>query len=182
MLYFCVRSLIVFGGEESLRNYAGFGGDNSQLSVPMKITLDALIEKKKDSQIKLAAEVNVEIDATSTLTHKRELQRLIRFIKYQRDFDNGDDDDDPGLGPSGGPVPHLPSFIEMGTVDSEDQPGSPGRKDDDQQTLIFLQKSYGNYCAIICIEQYSSSSSSSSSTVPEVCDIITSTTLDTTTG
>jgi hypothetical protein len=62
--------LIVFGGEESLRNYAGFGGDNSQLSVPMKITLDALIEKK-DWQIKLAAEVNVEIDATSTLTHKR---------------------------------------------------------------------------------------------------------------
>jgi hypothetical protein len=36
LLYFCVRALIILGGEESLRNYAGFGGDHSQSAVPMK--------------------------------------------------------------------------------------------------------------------------------------------------
>lgn len=54
LLYFCVRTLIVLGGEESLRTYAGYGGDNSQLAVPMKITLDALIERMKERQAKLA--------------------------------------------------------------------------------------------------------------------------------
>jgi hypothetical protein len=52
LLYFCVRALIILGGEESLRNYAGFGGDGSQSAVPMKVTLDAVIERLKERQVK----------------------------------------------------------------------------------------------------------------------------------
>lgn len=54
LLYFSVRALIVLGGEETLRTSARYGGDNSQLAVPMKITLDALTERMKERQVKMA--------------------------------------------------------------------------------------------------------------------------------
>lgn len=86
LLYFCVRALIVIGGEESLRNYAGFGGDSSQLAVPMKVTLDAIIERLKDRQVKLGAEVDIDTtDSPISTTNKSNLQKIIHFVKSRKE-------------------------------------------------------------------------------------------------
>jgi hypothetical protein len=130
LLYFCVRVLIVLEREESLRPYAGFGGENSQLSVPMKVTLDALIEKFKDQQVKLASETNIdEVDFTSAEDHTSQLKGLIAFAKGQRrgpddKDDNGDDDNDDHPGPSGA-TRRGGMDVEHSDVDEPDQPNPP---------------------------------------------------------
>jgi hypothetical protein len=64
----------------------------------MKITLDAIIDKMKDRQAKLASEVNVdEVDAPTTDNFEDPLNNLARFIKGQGTGPAGRrDDDQPG--------------------------------------------------------------------------------------
>jgi hypothetical protein len=53
LLYLCVKALVILGGEESLRNYGGIGGDSSTVAVPMRPVIDSLIEKLKERQTNL---------------------------------------------------------------------------------------------------------------------------------
>jgi hypothetical protein len=109
--YFCVRCLIVLGGEETLRNYAGVGGDNAQITVPMKVVLTAIIEKMKDRQAKIASEISLDdVDGSSSSQVISALRSLAAFSKGGPDTtgspfgsDNDDDDeDDDQPGPSVG--------------------------------------------------------------------------------
>lgn len=113
LLYLSVRALIVIGGEETLRNYAGFGGDNSQLTVPFKITLDAIIERLKDRQVKLASEIEIDTTDSGTSTkNQSNLRRVVKFVKFRKDSGNDEDDDDdnPPPGPSGAILSALPPY------------------------------------------------------------------------
>jgi len=94
LLYFCDRGLIILGGEESLRGYGGFGGDNTQFSVPMKIQIDALVEKLKERQVKVAAELNLdEVDSPLDEEHSSAMKGLIDFLKHSADKPDDDDED-----------------------------------------------------------------------------------------
>lgn len=142
LLYFCVRALIVIGGEESLRNYAGFGGDNSQMAVPMKVTLDVIIERLKDRQVKLAAEADIDTtDAPISTTNKSNLQKVIQFIKSRNEKkepdDDDDHDDDSPPGPSGAVM--ITSFDDqmMDTVHQGDREITSPQPDEDDQTSII---------------------------------------------
>jgi hypothetical protein len=51
---FCVvNSLVILGGEESMRNYGGIGDDSSTVALPMRPVIDSLIEKLKERQTNL---------------------------------------------------------------------------------------------------------------------------------
>jgi hypothetical protein len=145
LLYFCVRSLIILGGEESLRNYAGFGGDNSQSAVPMKITLDALIDRLKERQIKMAAEIDVDTtDAPVSQLHQENVEKIIRFAKSRGENkppDGPDDDDDnPPPGPSGSITATTLPEQGMDTTDySGSEIHSPDQDDDEIESVRSSQ-------------------------------------------
>jgi hypothetical protein len=98
LLYFCVRALKILGGEDSLRSYGEFGGDNSQLTVPMKVTIDAMIEKLKERQVKIVSEVGLdEVDFLTNDKTKEDIDGVIRFLRFRSKIDDGNG------GPSGPP-------------------------------------------------------------------------------
>jgi hypothetical protein len=137
LLYFCVRSLIVLGGEESLRNYAGFGGDNSQSAVQMKITLDAIIDRLKERQIKMAGDINVDTtDAPTGVSYEARVRKIIGFTKSHGQEGSSpppdDDNDDSPPGPSSRAAPpQLPEY-SMDTTDfATGEVPSPDPDDDD---------------------------------------------------
>ena len=142
LLYFCVRALIILEGEESLRNYAGFGGDSSQSAVPMKITLDAILDRLKERQVKLASEVDVDVtDAPSRPYYEASINKIIRFTKTQDDKSSGpppddDDDDDPPPGPSGGLFSIPPPDEGMDTTDDAFAGSFSPEPEEDETTSV----------------------------------------------
>lgn len=145
LLYFCVRSLIILGGEESLRNYAGFGGDSSQSAVPMKITLDALIDRLKVRQVKMATEIDVDTtDSPTSQSYQDNDKKIIRFSKSRGEDksmgQSDDDDDDTPPGPSGGAGPTFRPESGMDTVDyMESRIQSPTHDDDEVKSVRSRQ-------------------------------------------
>jgi hypothetical protein len=141
LLYFCVRALIILRGEESLRNYAGFGGDSSQSAVPMKITLDAILDRLKERQVKLASVINMdETDAPSQPHYTASINKIIGFIKSQDSKPSGpppdDNDDDHPPGPRSGLLPLQPTYEGMDTTDDVFLGSlSPGRDEDDTTSV-----------------------------------------------
>jgi hypothetical protein len=129
LLYLSVRALIVLGGEKSLRAYGGIGGDSSQQTVPMKITIDAIIDELKERQVKLASGVQVDtVDAPLADTYRSTFERLSKFLKFCGTRGGGDDDDQPPSGPA------VHSIAGPSTTIGEDVPdAAPSEPDSDDK-------------------------------------------------
>jgi len=109
LLYLSVRSLIILGGEESLKSYAGFGGEGTQLTVPMKTTLDLIITKIKEEQAKQVIFLpGDEVDSGLATSYQSKFKKFSRFLKLDSTKPPGDDDDDDDDSRPGPSAPYIP--------------------------------------------------------------------------
>jgi len=124
--YFCTKILIILGGEETLKRYAGYGGDSSTQAVPLKLQLDVWIEKLKEAQAKKAQDINVGEQSEDLESFESQMKIITDYFNVPdlpggEDDSDDDDDDQPPAGPSGVTESFQPSIPPYTQDDDPDE-------------------------------------------------------------